>query len=64
MLGDLEIDNTATKNVNKIILFAHQEEHWVKVHRQHCKFLSGRRIADGMTHDPATCHFCQEDSLL
>ena len=62
MLGDLEIDNTATKNVNKIILFPHQEEHWVKVHRQHCKFLSGRRIADGTTHHPSTCEFCQEDS--
>ena len=38
-----------------------QEEHWVKVHKQHCKFLSGKRTADGTKHDPDTCKSCQED---
>ena len=42
-------------------IFLSQEEHWIKVHHQHCKFLSGKRIADGAVHNPANCVFCQED---
>ena len=59
MLAHLKIANTA--NLEQIILCFHQEEHWIKVHHQHCKFLSGKRVADGTRHDPASCRFCLEE---
>ena len=31
------------------------------MHKHHCKFLSGKKIAVGAEHDPANCTFCQED---
>jgi len=35
-----------------------QKEHWQKVHKFHCKFLSGRKIQMGSQHDSKTCLYC------
>ena len=37
-----------------------QEEHWVKVHKKHCKFFSGsKNQKDTLVHNEATCIYCQ-----
>jgi len=33
-------------------------EHWVKVHKQHCKYLAGLKVMPQSWHDPANCDTC------
>ena len=35
-----------------------QKEHWEKVHKFHCKFLSGRKIQKESQHVSKTCLYC------
>merc|ERR1719187_2828186 len=38
-----------------------QAEHWEKVHRFHCKFLSGEKAVAGTEHRKENCQMCQEE---
>ena len=40
-----------------------QKEHWEKVHKDHCKFLAGKKKADHSEHNPATCSVCNVGSM-
>ena len=35
-----------------------QEEHWEKVHKQHCKYLAGEEKAEHSEHNAETCNYC------
>jgi len=37
-----------------------QREHWLKVHRNHCKFLSGQKPVANSNHVPESCSLCQD----
>eukprot|EP00092_Neocalanus_flemingeri_P005786 GFUD01006228.1.p1 GENE.GFUD01006228.1~~GFUD01006228.1.p1 ORF type:complete len:477 (-),score=143.81 GFUD01006228.1:96-1526(-) len=37
-----------------------QQEHWVKVHKHHCKYLAQQRVMPQSRHDPANCTGCKE----
>ena len=38
-----------------------QTEHWLKVHKNHCKYLSGSKVLKESSHDPNSCRFCQNE---
>jgi len=38
-----------------------QKEHWQKTHKNHCKYLAGRKVLPKSKHDEATCLVCQEE---
>ena len=45
----------------KILYYCSQEcqvEHWHKVHKFHCKYLSGKKEKKNSKHDPKKCKFC------
>ena len=35
-----------------------QQEHWVKVHRHHCRYLAKEKVMKKSRHDPASCPGC------
>ena len=35
-----------------------QDEHWEKVHKQHCKYLAGEEKAEHSEHNAETCNYC------
>eukprot|EP00092_Neocalanus_flemingeri_P041864 GFUD01045598.1.p1 GENE.GFUD01045598.1~~GFUD01045598.1.p1 ORF type:complete len:292 (+),score=81.61 GFUD01045598.1:82-957(+) len=37
-----------------------QHEHWVKVHKNHCKYLAQQKVMPQSRHDPANCSGCKE----
>ena len=37
-----------------------QKEHWVKVHKNHCKYLGGTKRLPLSWHDSARCPGCRE----
>jgi len=37
-----------------------QREHWLKVHKDHCKLLSGRKIVDNTMHIADKCSLCTD----
>jgi len=39
-----------------------QQEHWVKVHSQHCKYMSKQNEMPMTKHDPATCPGCRRQA--
>ena len=41
-----------------------QLEHWVKVHKQHCKYLAGLKLLPQSRHDPAHCHTCERQAEI
>ena len=38
-----------------------QREHWTKVHKHHCRFLSGKVQVKNSKHDPTSCILCIEE---
>jgi len=38
-----------------------QRDHWIKVHKHHCRFLSGKVQVKNNEHDAATCALCIEE---
>jgi len=38
-----------------------QKEHWLKVHKFHCKYLSGSKEKEESLHNPKSCKFCQNE---
>lgn len=38
-----------------------QTEHWYKVHRQHCKYLSGKKLLEQSEHNKDSCTLCIEN---
>jgi len=38
-----------------------QTEHWQKVHKRHCKFLSGRKLLNNSMHMEDTCTLCIDE---
>jgi len=38
-----------------------QSEHWEKVHKRHCKFLSGRKLLENSRHMEDTCTLCIDE---
>jgi len=38
-----------------------QKEHWHKTHKNHCKYLAGKKVLPKSKHDEATCLVCQEE---
>ena len=41
-----------------------QQEHWVKVHRHHCKYMSGQKKLPLTRHDTATCSGCLQQTMI
>jgi hypothetical protein len=41
-----------------------QLEHWVKVHKQHCKYLAGLKLLPQSRHDPAHCYTCERQAEI
>ena len=41
-----------------------QEEHWIKVHSHHCKYLAKKKVMRKNMHDPATCAGCMKQSEI
>merc|ERR1719187_2532636 len=39
-----------------------QKEHWKKVHRFHCKILSGEKTVAGTEHRKEDCEMCQVEN--
>ena len=39
-----------------------QEEHWDKVHNEHCKYLSGQEKAEHSVHDAESCNYCMAEA--
>ena len=37
-----------------------QKEHWKVLHKNHCKYLSGKKILTGSIHSQETCETCQK----
>jgi len=37
-------------------------EHWVKVHKQHCKYLADQKVMPQSRHDPANCPTCVQEA--
>merc|ERR1719186_1361455 len=38
-----------------------QREHWLRVHKKHCRFLSGKASVANSKHDAATCPQCAQE---
>ena len=41
-----------------------QLEHWVKVHKQHCKYLADQKVMPQSRHDPANCPMCVQQAKI
>jgi len=41
-----------------------QQEHWVKVHRKQCKYMSKQKECPMACHDPATCPGCRKQAEI
>merc|ERR1719187_816210 len=41
-----------------------QKEHWKKVHRSHCKYLSGKETLAGTEHRKEECATCQTEKKV
>eukprot|EP00092_Neocalanus_flemingeri_P035530 GFUD01038674.1.p1 GENE.GFUD01038674.1~~GFUD01038674.1.p1 ORF type:complete len:406 (-),score=128.53 GFUD01038674.1:125-1342(-) len=41
-----------------------QVEHWVKVHKQHCKYLAELKVMAQSRHDPLSCPGCKEEAKV
>ena len=39
-----------------------QQEHWLKVHKHHCKYLANQKVMPQSRHDSATCPGCMDQS--
>lgn len=38
-----------------------QLDHWLRIHKHHCRFLSGKKHLNNSRHNPLTCALCIED---
>ena len=41
-----------------------QKEHWKKVHKDHCKYLSGKRVQSSTVHHHSVCRYCWKESQV
>ena len=41
-----------------------QKEHWKKVHKDHCKYLSGKRVQSSTVHNFSICRYCLKESQV
>jgi len=41
-----------------------QKEHWEKVHKYHCKYLSGRSVQSDISHEPSVCRYCLKEAKV
>jgi len=39
-----------------------QKEHWHKTHKNHCKYLAGKKVLRDSKHDEATCLVCKAET--
>ena len=39
-----------------------QEEHWEKVHKEHCRYLAGEEKAKHSEHNKETCNYCADEA--
>ena len=41
-----------------------QVEHWKKVHKRHCKYLSGKKNQINVKHEPRKCQYCIKEAHI
>ena len=41
-----------------------QSEHWKKVHKYHCKYLSGKKVQSHTMHESSVCLYCLKESKV
>ena len=41
-----------------------QTEHWLKVHKFHCKYLSGSKVMKDSSHKSSSCRRCQSEIII
>jgi hypothetical protein len=62
-----DLSNLLTCSKCKFISYCTKEcqlEHWVKVHKLHCKYLADQKVMPQSRHDPANCATCVQQTKI